>query len=102
MLILPQEFGRLPTDTSWWVSKLLELGMGNRYLFYIFSPSADMVEIRGIMTDCPGRLTIGVGLIVTLHIYLLASAFRPLGLSHQSDETTQLGFNEGLETQEER
>ncbi|KIM47670.1 hypothetical protein M413DRAFT_22297 [Hebeloma cylindrosporum] len=80
------EFGRLPTDTSWWVSKLLEL---------------DMVEIRGIMTDCPERLTTGVGLIVTLHIYLLASAFKPLSLSRQSDEVTQLGFNEGLETQEE-
>ena len=102
MLILCQEFGRLPTDTSWWVSRLLELGMRNCYLFHMFSPSADMVEIRGIMTDCPERLTTGVGLIVTLHIYLLASAFRPLSLSGQSDEIPQLGFNEGLETQEER
>ena len=76
--------------------------MGNHYPFYIFSPSAEMVEIRGIMTDCPERLTTGVGLIVTLHIYFLAPAFRPLSLSRQSDEATQLGFNEGLETHEER
>jgi len=61
-----------------------------------------MVEIRGIMTDCPERLTTGVGLIVTLHIYLLASAFRPLSPSLKNGEATQLGFNEGMETQEER
>ncbi|KAF8956086.1 RAD5-like protein [Flammula alnicola] len=80
------EFGRLPTDTSWWISKLLEL---------------DMVEIRAVMTDCPARLTTGVGLIVTLHIYLIASAFRPIKSSNQGDDAVHLAFNEGLETQEE-
>lgn len=61
-----------------------------------------MVEIRGVVTDCPERLTTGVGLIVTLKIYLLAAAFRPLKPSNTRDDTVQFGFQEGLETEEER
>jgi DNA repair protein RAD5 len=61
-----------------------------------------MVEIQAIMTDCPERLTTGIGLIVTLHIYLIAPAFKPIRTSGLVDNTTQLGFNEGLETLEER
>ena len=61
-----------------------------------------MVEIRGVVTDCPERLTTGVGLIVTLKIYLLAAAFRPLESSNTRDDNLQFGFQEGLETEEER
>ena len=61
-----------------------------------------MAEIQGIMTDCPERLTTGVGLMVTIRIYLLAGAFRPLKSSDTRDDTTQFGFQEGLETNEER
>lgn len=61
-----------------------------------------MVEIRGVMTDCPEKLTTGVGLIVTLQIYLIASAFKPIKLGTREENTTAHGFNEGLETQEER
>ncbi|KDR85554.1 hypothetical protein GALMADRAFT_51611 [Galerina marginata CBS 339.88] len=80
------EFGRLPTDISWWTSKLLELGI---------------VEIRGVMTDCPEKLTTGASLIVTLHIYMLASAFKPFKGSTKEEDPVQFGFNEGLETEEE-
>ncbi|CAA7268072.1 unnamed protein product [Cyclocybe aegerita] len=80
------EFGRLPTEVSWWIAKLLEL---------------DMVEIRGIMTDCPEKLTTGVSLIVTLHIYLLAGAFKPLKTSGKDEDSVSFGFNEGLETEDE-
>ena len=60
-----------------------------------------MVDIRGVMTDCPERLSTGIGLIVTLRIYLLPAAFRPLKSSND-DGTNQFGFQEGLETEEER
>lgn len=79
------EFGRLPTECSWWISKLLELGV---------------VQIRGTMSDCPEKLTTGVSLIVTLHFYIVASAFTPLSTSN-SDELPKLTFNEGAETNEE-
>lgn len=61
-----------------------------------------MVEIRGVMTDCPEKLTTGIGLIVTLHIYLIAGAFKPLRPSNKDEDATVFGFNEGLETEEER
>ncbi|KAF9532114.1 SNF2 family N-terminal domain-containing protein [Crepidotus variabilis] len=80
------EFGRLPTETSWWVSKLLELGL---------------IKIRGVMTDCPERLTTGIGLIVTLRFYLLAAAFKPIKSSTSGEDPVHFAFNEGLETEEE-
>ncbi|KAH9486419.1 DNA repair protein RAD5 [Psilocybe cubensis] len=80
------EFGRLATDTSWWIAKLLE---------------NNIVEIRGVMTDCPEKLTTGASLIVTLHMYLIASAFKPLKRTFGNDDPVHLGFNEGLETEEE-
>lgn len=54
------------------------------------------------MTDCPDKLTTGVGLIVTLQTYLIGSAFKPIRLETKDENTTAHGFNEGLETQEER
>ncbi|RXW22669.1 hypothetical protein EST38_g3186 [Candolleomyces aberdarensis] len=82
-----QEFGRLPTDASWWIYKLLEL---------------NIVEIRGIMTDCPERLTTGIGLIVTLQFFILPSAFTlPSTSVTVEDPPAKIMFNEGQETQEE-
>ncbi|KAJ2927694.1 hypothetical protein H1R20_g9394, partial [Candolleomyces eurysporus] len=81
------EFGRLPTDASWWIYKLLEL---------------NLVEIRGIMTDCPERLTTGIGLIVTLQFFILPSAFTlPSTSGTVEDPPPKVMFNEGQETQEE-
>ncbi|KAF8913214.1 P-loop containing nucleoside triphosphate hydrolase protein [Gymnopilus junonius] len=81
------EFGRLPTEHSWWISKLLEL---------------DIIEIRGVMTDCPERLTTGSSLIVTLHMYILSSAFKPFKPSNKEENTVPFALNEGLETGDER
>ncbi|KAF8079094.1 DNA repair protein RAD5 [Lyophyllum atratum] len=80
------EFGRLPTDVSWWVSKLLDLGI---------------VEFRGMMTDCPAKLTTGASLFVTLQVYILASAFKPPTISNP-DEEHNIMFNEGQETLDEK
>ncbi|GLB43501.1 putative HIRAN domain containing protein [Lyophyllum shimeji] len=80
------EFGRLPTDVSWWVSKLLDLGI---------------VEFRGTMTDCPERLTTGATLFVTLQVYILESAFKPPTISNL-DEGPNVMFNEGQETLDEK
>ena len=59
-----------------------------------------MVDIRGIMTDCPERLTTGVGMIVMLRFYFLPAAFKPLRVT--SDDVVITGFNEGQETEAER
>lgn len=52
------------------------------------------------MTDCPEKLSTGMGLMVTLHVYILSEAFKPLRVSSQEDAS--FFFNEGFETQEER
>ena len=61
-----------------------------------------MVHIRGVMTDCPEKLTTGASLIVTIHIYLLSGAFRTTKNSQSDDARINFGFNEGLESEEER
>ena len=61
-----------------------------------------MVDIRGVMTDCPEKLTTGASLIVTLHIYLLAGAFKGIKNFQSDDASVHFGFNEGLESEEER
>ncbi|KAG6846037.1 hypothetical protein H0H87_006401 [Tephrocybe sp. NHM501043] len=80
------EFGRLPTDVSWWVSKLLDLGI---------------VEFRGMMTDCPDKLTIGASLIVTIQVYILASAFKSPTILNTDDQPMTM-FGEGQETLDEK
>ncbi|KAG6854152.1 hypothetical protein C0991_010063 [Blastosporella zonata] len=80
------EFGRLPADVSWWVSKLLDLGI---------------VDFRGVMTDCPDKLTTGTSLFVTLQVYILASAFNAPTISN-SDEQPNVMFGEGQETLDEK
>ncbi|KAJ3570626.1 hypothetical protein NP233_g4279 [Leucocoprinus birnbaumii] len=79
------EFARLPTEAASWISKLLDFGL---------------VDIRGTMTDCPEKLSTGMGLMVTLHFYLLPGAFKPLRISKQQEDSN-FTFNEGYETQEE-
>ncbi|OBZ79900.1 DNA repair protein RAD5 [Grifola frondosa] len=82
------EFGRLPRDVSSWVSKLLDF---------------DIVEFkRCTMIDCPATLHSGADLVVSLSIYLKASAFKPPNASSASDEKNRLMFNEGQETADEQ
>jgi len=60
------------------------------------------VRIDGIMTDCPEKLTTGIGLVVTLKFYLLPSAFsHPSTSAVPDDLAPRHMFNEGAETQEE-
>ena len=61
-----------------------------------------MVEIRGVMTDCPEKLTTGVTLIVTLRIYLLKGAFKAVKDFQPDGPSIHLGINEELESEEER
>ncbi|KAI0640000.1 SNF2 family N-terminal domain-containing protein [Trametes polyzona] len=80
------EFGRLPQEVASWVSRLLDL---------------DIVEFKKCtMVDCPDKLTTGVDLIVSLSVYIKASAFRSPSLS--SDEKPKVMFNEGQETEAEQ
>jgi hypothetical protein len=67
----------------------------------VSDPCIGLVEIRGTMTECPERLKTGMSLMVTLHIYILPEAFKPLYISSE-DVNKGFTYNEGYETQEER
>ena len=58
------------------------------------------MEFRGIMTDCPDRLSAGASLMVTLKAYMLPNAFNPLRAVHSDDSTVIL--REDIETADER
>ncbi|TCD62159.1 DNA helicase rad5 [Steccherinum ochraceum] len=80
------EFGRLPQDVALWVSKLLDL---------------DIVDFRGsTIIDCPETLHSGADLIVSLSVYIKASAFQPL--SPTAEDKGKTMFNEGQETESEQ
>ncbi|EPQ60320.1 hypothetical protein GLOTRDRAFT_112995 [Gloeophyllum trabeum ATCC 11539] len=80
------EFGRLPQDVASWVSTLLDMSI---------------VDFRGsTMIDCPTSLHSGADLIVSLSVYLRASAFRKASAS--SEESLKVMFNEGQESQDEQ
>ncbi|THH10977.1 hypothetical protein EW145_g955 [Phellinidium pouzarii] len=84
------EFGRLPTDVSNWISKLLDF---------------DIVVFKGsTMVDCPDKLHSGADLLVSLSIYLLPSAFKRYTIHPASNPSVvppKIWFNEGQETTEE-
>lgn len=80
------EFGRLPQDIAVWVGKLLEL---------------KIIDFRGsLMVECPQVLHSGADLVVSLSIYIKASAFKQLTVS--SAEGPKTMFNQGQETAEEQ
>ncbi|KAL5535720.1 RAD5 [Sanghuangporus sanghuang] len=83
------EFGRLPTDVSNWVSKLLDLGI---------------ISFKGsTMVDCPEKLHSGADLLVSLSIYILSSAFKRYSPKPSGSESgpSKTWFDEGRETIEE-
>lgn len=78
------EFGRLPQDLSVWISRLLDL---------------DMITFKGsTMIDCPTVLHSGADLVVSLSVYIRASAFNPPSTS--GIETSKI-FGLGQDTEEE-
>ncbi|KAG2138689.1 SNF2 family N-terminal domain-containing protein [Suillus bovinus] len=80
------EFGRLPQHVSSWVSRLLDFGI---------------VDFKGsTVVDCPATLHSGADLIVSLSVYVRASAFKPPSTSAEGPPTTM--FNQGQETQDEQ
>ncbi|TFK56768.1 hypothetical protein OE88DRAFT_1650222, partial [Heliocybe sulcata] len=80
------EFGRLPQDVASWVSTLLDLGI---------------VNFRGsTMIDCPANLHSGADLIISLSVYMRASAFQAPSIS--SREPVKAMLNEGQEYQDEQ
>ncbi|KAI6114901.1 SNF2 family N-terminal domain-containing protein [Pisolithus croceorrhizus] len=78
------EFGRLPQDLSVWISKLLDL---------------NMITFKGsTMIDCPTVLHSGADLVVSLSVYIRASAFNPPSTS--GIDTSKI-FGLGQDTEEE-
>ncbi|KII93973.1 hypothetical protein PLICRDRAFT_122057 [Plicaturopsis crispa FD-325 SS-3] len=82
------EFGRIPQDVAAWVSKLLDLGI---------------IDFRGsTMIDCPDVLHSGADLIISLSVYIRASAFQTPSTSASKDSKKRDMFSEGQETLDEQ
>ncbi|KAF8841910.1 hypothetical protein BDN67DRAFT_900346 [Paxillus ammoniavirescens] len=82
------EFGRLPQDISAWVSKLLDMGM---------------ISFKGsTMVDCPTVLHSGADLIVSLSVFISASAFKPPSTSSGASLSSKVMFGQGQETEDEQ
>ncbi|KAG1896321.1 SNF2 family N-terminal domain-containing protein [Suillus fuscotomentosus] len=80
------EFGRLPQHVSSWVSRLLDFGI---------------VDFKGsTAVDCPATLHSGADLIVSLSVYIRASAFKPPSTS--AEGAPKAMFNQGQDTQDEQ
>ncbi|KAG1836584.1 SNF2 family N-terminal domain-containing protein [Suillus subalutaceus] len=80
------EFGRLPQHVSSWVSRLLDFGI---------------IDFKGsTVVDCPATLHSGADLIVSLSVYVRASAFKPPSTSAEGSPNTM--FNQGQETHDEQ
>lgn len=63
------------------------------------------MEFRGTMTDCPDRLTTGATLMVTLHVYVISTAFKPAVVkpyNAPAEDAAKIMFDEGRETQAEQ
>ena len=97
------EFGRLPMKMSSWMARLLDFGTStvffpvSRQVVYFV---AGIVEFRGIMTDCPDKLSAGASLLVALKAYIRPNAFTPLKPFQSND--SMITLREDLETIEER
>ncbi|KIL01052.1 hypothetical protein PAXRUDRAFT_128489 [Paxillus rubicundulus Ve08.2h10] len=82
------EFGRLPQDISAWVSKLLDMGM---------------ISFKGsTMVDCPTVLHSGADLIVSLSVFISASAFKSPSTSSSAPLRPKVMFGQGQETEDEQ
>lgn len=80
------EFGRLPQHVSSWISRLLDFGI---------------VDFMGsTVVDCPAALHSGADLIVSLSVYIRASAFKLPSTSVEGPPATM--FNQGQETHDEQ
>lgn len=67
----------------------------------VYGPLSDIIEFRGSMIDCPETLHSGADLIVSLSVYIKASAFKSLK-ADQSEGPPKAMFNEGQETAAEQ
>lgn len=55
------------------------------------------------MVDCPEKLHSGADLLISLSVYILPEAFKPVKPSHESNSSNGVvWFNEGKETEEEQ
>lgn len=62
-----------------------------------------MIELQGTMVDCPSPLQVGVEMIVSLDVYIKASAFSaPNSAGQKSSKKARAFFNEGEETMDEQ
>ncbi|KAG8950664.1 DNA helicase rad5 [Tulasnella sp. 424] len=85
-----QEIGRLPSKTSAWVSRLLD---------------NNVVDIQGVVVDCPPKIQTGCHIMLSLRFYLRPSAFinpsASLMYRHSRPKDWDL-MPEGAETAEEK
>lgn len=100
-----KEFGRLPQDIAGWVSKLLDMGNSVSVAHFSCLHSyihQGLINFRGsTMVDCPAVLYSGADMIVSLSVYISASAFKPVNASDASTQPKVM-FGQGKETEEEQ
>lgn len=87
---------------SSWIARLLDFGTSSAFFLFhnkLLTPVVGIMEFRGIMTDCPDRLSAGASLMVTLRAYMLPNAFDPFKAVHSDDIVF---LREDLETPDER
>ncbi|KIO28801.1 hypothetical protein M407DRAFT_229387 [Tulasnella calospora MUT 4182] len=85
-----QEIGRLPSKTSSWISRLLD---------------NNVVDIQGIVVDCPPKIQTGCHIILSLRFYLRLSAFIKPSASLMYQRSRKKDWDlmpEGAETAEEK
>ncbi|KAG8979771.1 DNA helicase rad5, partial [Tulasnella sp. 427] len=85
-----QEIGRLPSKTSAWISRLLD---------------NNVVNIQGVVVDCPPKIQTGCHIMLSLRFYLRLSAFISPSASLMYQQTRSKDWDlmpEGAETAEEK
>jgi DNA repair protein RAD5 len=96
------EFGRLPSDISAWVCHLMDLGMKLASLDIVSNLNAGLVQFHGsTLVDAPETLRSGVDIIVSLSVYMRATAFASSPASKSTKSSLASIINEGHETNEE-
>lgn len=85
------EVGRIPSDVSVWMSKVLDL---------------DAASFEGVVVDCPPSLTVGCDLLLEIRAYILRSAYTSndeLGSTLRNDDAPVSAWgSETAESEEEK
>lgn len=82
------EVGRVPSDVSVWMSKVMDL---------------DAASFEGTVVDCPPSLTVGCDLLLDIRAYILRSAFQSTDIPSAITKSDEVSWgSETAESDEEK